>query len=103
MLELHFSVRHIDVQSCKHEPGQGKRYEADQEFQDRGKQYKVFNVLQRCAHEDGETTRNYNQDRHQQEHGEVVRNFTVHTSCLFYLPDAVEGDFNIGDQIENRQ
>ena len=41
-------------------------------------------------------------NRHEQEHGEIVRNLAIHGSCFFHFPDTVEGDFNITDQIDNR-
>ena len=37
----------------------------------------------------------YTSNRHQQEHGEIIRNLAIHGTCFLYFPDTVECDFNI--------
>ena len=62
----------------------------------------VCHILQHGAHKYGKTARNYQQKGYQQEHREVIRYFTVHASCFFYLPDAVEGNLHVVNQVEHR-
>ena len=37
-----------------------------------------------------------------EQHGEIVRDAPIDASCLLHLPDAVEGDFHVVDQVEHR-
>ena len=57
MFQLHLCIGHEDVQCRKHEPCQGKGYEAYHELADRGEQGKVFDVLHHRAHGFGEGQR----------------------------------------------
>ena len=101
LFQLDLCIRHKDVQCCKHEPGQHEGDEAHHKLADGSQQGKVFEVLHHRTHEDGKTTGHHQQNGHQQKHREVIRYFAVHAARLFHLPDAVEGDFHIVDQIQD--
>ena len=65
-------------------------------------QDEIIHLLENGAHKQRKSSGYHDQNRHQQEHGEIVRNLAIHGSCFFHFPDTVEGDFNITDQIDNR-
>ena len=102
MLEFHFRIWHKDIQSGEHQPCQDERNKPYHEFHDRSEQNEIIHLFENGAHKQGKSSGYHDQNRHQQEHGEIVRNLAIHGSCFFHFPDTVEGDFNITDQIDNR-
>ena len=47
------------------------------------KQDEIIHLLENGAHKQRKSSGYHDQNRHQQEHGEIVRNLAIHGSCFF--------------------
>ena len=102
MFEFYFRVRHENIQPGEHHPCENEGDKPYHELHDRSKQDEIIHLFEYGTHKQGKSSGNNYQNRHQQEHGEIIRNLAIHGTCFLYFPDTVECDFNIADQIDDR-
>ena len=93
-------VGHEDVEGDKHARHQDVRQQVDEEAERGPQQQEVGQRVGNGGHEDGDTRRDNDDDRKEEEHGQVVRKGTEDATWLLDLPNLIEGILDIADQHE---
>ena len=99
--ETDVRIGHVHVEGCEEQAAQGIRRQFDEDFHRRAEHHEIRIVLCDGSQEYGKAAADDDQDGQKKEDADIVRYLTVNGPLVFHVPNAVQGDLDVGGQLDD--